>query len=397
MLSHRGLILRYALLSRLVFFVILQFAALLPLFDASPILVALPRPLRPLLRWDAFHFLHVANHGYVYEHEWAFFPGSIYLIRYLGSILGHLTGFDASNFFSAGLLAVLACDTSQTLYALSLHHLQSPALALSASLLSLLPTSPATLYFAPYNEPFFTYFTYRGMLCCARQQWLKASLFFALASSFRSNGVLLSGFIFWGLIAEPCMAKQVVSPFTKSLALAAIVIAPFIAYHLAAYAIFCSGTGSSPEWCSQFPPSIYTHAQSTYWNVGFLRYWTLGQLPNFILAIPTLLLILSFAVYHLKGTWLASSKRKGDSQLDLSFRNVTITPHAIHAIILSFILIFASHTQIVLRLAASMPFVYWAAAWLVCENPALGRLWVSWSVLWGTTSTICWATFLPPA
>ena len=49
-----------------------------------------------------------------------------------------------------------------------------------------------------------------GMLCCARQQWLKASLFFALASSFRSNGILLSGFIFWGLIVSPCVAKQVV-------------------------------------------------------------------------------------------------------------------------------------------------------------------------------------------
>jgi phosphatidylinositol glycan class V len=253
------------------------------------------------------------------------------------------------------------------------------------------------------------------MLCCARQQWLKASLFFALASSFRSNGILLSGFIFWGLIVPPCMAKQMVRSchpssthysiniqptmraITKSLALAAIVIGPFIAYHLAAYAIFCSGTRSSPEWCFQFPPSIYTHAQSTYWNVGFLRYWTLSQLPNFLLSTPTLLLIFSFSVHHLRDTWLGSSKRKGESQLDLAFQNVTITPHAIHAIIFSFILIFASHTQIVLRLAASMPFVYWAAAWLVCEHPSLGRFWVTWSVLWGITSTICWATFLPPA
>ena len=184
---------------------------------------------------------------------------------------------------------------------------------------------------------------------------------------------------------------------TKSLALAAIVTGPFIAYHLVAYAVFCSGTGSSPEWCFQFPPSIYTHAQSTYWNVGFLRYWTLSQLPNFLLATPTLLLLFSFSVHHFKGTWLDSSKRKSESQLDLAFQNATITPHAIHAIIFSFILIFASHTQIVLRLSASMPFVYWAAAWLVCEYPSLGRLWISWSVLWGITSTICWATFLPPA
>jgi phosphatidylinositol glycan class V len=122
-----------------------------------------------LLRWDSFHFLHVANYGYVYEHEWAFFPGSIYLTRFLSSILDGLIGSDSfSNILSAGLLAVLACYTSQTLYSLSLYHLQSPGLALSASLLSLLPTSPATLYFVPDTEPFFTFFSYRGVLLLTR-------------------------------------------------------------------------------------------------------------------------------------------------------------------------------------------------------------------------------------
>jgi len=183
----------------------------------------------------------------------------------------------------------------------------------------------------------------------------------------------------------------------KSITLAAIVVAPFIAYHFVAYVVFCSETSSSPTWCSQIPPSIYTHVQSTYWNVGFLHYWTLSQLPNFLLAAPTLLVILAFSLHHLKGTGLDSSKRRAESQLHCAFHNPTITPHAIHGIIFSFILIFASHTQIVLRLAASMPLVYWAAVWLLSEHPSLGRLWVTWSVLWGITSVICWATFLPPA
>ena len=185
--------------------------------------------------------------------------------------------------------------------------------------------------------------------------------------------------------------------FIKFITFAAIVIAPFIAYHLSAFVVFCSESRSSPAWCSQFPPSIYTHVQSTYWNVGFLRYWTLSQLPNFLLAAPNLLVIISFSFYHLKGPWLGSSKRKGESQLDRAFQNATITPHAMHAIIFSSILIFASHTQIILRLAPSMPFVYWAAAWLLCEHPVLGRLWITWSVLWSIMSVICWATFLPPA
>jgi phosphatidylinositol glycan class V len=195
------------------------------------------------------------------------------------------------------------------------------------------------------------------------------------------------------------MTKQIprMRAIIKTITLAAIVIAPFIAYHFVAYVVFCSETRSSPTWCSQFPPSIYTHVQSTYWNVGFLRYWTLSQLPNFLLAAPTLLVILTFSLHHLKGTGLGSSKRKPEPRLHCAFQNATITPHAIHGIIFSFILIFASHTQIVLRLAASMPLVYWAAAWLLSEHPAIGRLWVTWSLLWGITSVICWATFLPPA
>jgi phosphatidylinositol glycan class V len=60
-------------------------------------------------------------------------------------------------------------------------------------------------------------------------------------------------------------------------------------------------------------------------------------------------------------------------------------------------LLFASHTQIVLRLAASMPIIYWAAAWLLLEHPKWGRAWVTWSVLWGAVSILLWGAFLPPA
>jgi len=126
------------------------------------------------------------------------------------------------NLLQGGILASLSCDSSLTLYHLTLHHLGSPSLALMASLLSLAPSSPVTLRFASYAEPFFTYLSYKGncqrltkcslgltdregMLCCARSQWLAASILFALAGAFRSNGILLSGFILWGLMIQPIL------------------------------------------------------------------------------------------------------------------------------------------------------------------------------------------------
>lgn len=170
--------------------------------------------------------------------------------------------------------------------------------------------------------------------------------------------------------------------------LVAFVISPFIAYQLAAYLIFCSGGSSIVAWCMNFPPSIYSHVQSTYWNVGFLRYWTLAQIPNFLIAAPPIIVILAFA---------SSILSKMTSKTIQSNYSPSLTPHAIHAVVFTFILLFASHTQIILRLAASMPFTYWAAAWTYMKYPTYGTAWVTWSVLWGFISVILWGTFLPPA
>lgn len=154
-------LLTLSVISRLFFFAVLQFSSFLPLFDASPLLLSVTAPSRPLLRWDIFHFLHIASDRYLYEHEWAFLPSLPLILHTLES--GFAGEFKHPNVLLWGILAVLSFWTTQTLYDLSLHHLQSPELSLLAALLSLIPTSPVTLFFAPYNEPFFTFFSYRGM------------------------------------------------------------------------------------------------------------------------------------------------------------------------------------------------------------------------------------------
>ncbi|KAF8813631.1 mannosyltransferase [Phlegmacium glaucopus] len=376
--EDRRLIFRLSILSRLLVFILVHASAhSLPLFDASPDILNLNPLWRPLFRWDVFHFFHIAHHSYLYEHQWAFFPALPLIIRY-----------------SPCLIVVLACDASQTLYSLSLYHLPSHNHALLATLLSLLPASPVTAYFAPYTEPFFTYLSYRGMLCCTRQQWFFASLLFALAAMFRSNGIFLAGFLIWGLLVRPFMDRQK-PQVIKSLALTAIVLSPFIGYQYLAYLSFCSHS-PQPQWCSKTLPLIYPYVQSKYWNVGFLRYWTINQLPNFLLAAPTLLLIYTYCIYHLQ-KMLPQLRFSKSSTPSRSFKLLAIDPHAIYATILCLLFLVASHTQIVLRLAGSIPLTYWAAAWLVSEHHSLGRLWVTWSVLWSVISIVLWSAFLPPA
>lgn len=148
-------------------------ASLLPLFDSSPRVTLAGTSAKwtdalayPLLRWDAFYFGHIAQYGYVYEQQWAFFPGTPLVMRGVAEIsryLGTTTGRPGwESVLLGGALAACLCSSTATLYQLTLRLLRSPSLAFLAALLSLLPSSPVTLRLAPYSEPFFTLLSYKG-------------------------------------------------------------------------------------------------------------------------------------------------------------------------------------------------------------------------------------------
>ncbi|KAF6760027.1 GPI mannosyltransferase 2 [Ephemerocybe angulata] len=337
-----------------------------------------------LVRWDVLHFSAIADNGYLYEHQWAFLPALPAILR---------TGLIPT----AAIVSIISLDSIRTLYGLSAKILKNEDVARIATVLALLPSSPVTLFLVPYNEPFYTYLSYRGMYYCAQSQWLKASIAFALASCFRSNGVFLAGFIIWGILINPEKPASV-SSLVRATALTALVFAPFVYHNHTGYASFCiDNPHSPPEWCSRFIPSIYTHVQEKYWDNGLFKYWTLQQLPNILLGVPPLALIYSFGFWHLNAAY---------HRLPSPFASVSLTPHVLHAIFMASVLLLASNTQIILRLAASMPVLYWAAAWLWTHSTddgktfkfrSWGKAWIYWSAIWGSVSIVLWVAFLPPA
>jgi phosphatidylinositol glycan class V len=151
-----------SLVSRVLIVFLVALSSFLPLFDSSPTLALSANWSLPLLRWDAFHFLHLAHtrNQYIYEYEWAFFPGTSAVMRHIASLV---IKPGSHHFLLAGTLAAAACDSTLTLYDLTMRHFHSPDFAFLVSLLSLLPSSPATLRFACYSEPFFTLWSYKGM------------------------------------------------------------------------------------------------------------------------------------------------------------------------------------------------------------------------------------------
>ncbi|PFH51993.1 glycosyltransferase family 76 protein [Amanita thiersii Skay4041] len=362
-------------------------AQYLLLFDNSPRLLL---HSSPLLRWDSFHFTHIATHGYFYEHEWAFFPALPAILRILHS-----------PYSLPPLLAALTCDSALTLYQLSLYHLRSPSLALIAAILFLLPSSPVTLRLAPYTEPFFTYLSYKGMLYCTQKRWFFAAVCFSIASTFRSNGFLLSGYILWGMLVQPFITKNNASVSLSTLMaavfLTTLVLLPFIYHNYIAYTLFCTHPpNSNPLWCSRLFPSIYAHVQESYWNSGFLRYWTLSQLPNFLISAPLFILILSFSIQYFLTHTLSTFPSFIDP-IDQLFQNLSLLPHATYSIVVATILLTSAHVQIILRLASSIPLTYWASVMFMSKSAQVRHWILAWSVVWSIISIILWTAFLPPA
>jgi len=233
------------------------------------------------------------------------------------------------------------------------------------------------------------------MLACARTHYLCASLFFALAAGFRSNGGLLAVYVPWSLLVDPLLLNSTLprpSVVFRACFHALIPLLPSLFHQLNAYRIFCVSTSrTSAEqspWCNHLIPSIYAHVQRAYWHVGFLSYWTPAQLPNIALALPLLVPLLWYSASHL--SLLLRGKSGG-------LRPSTTTAHAVHALVLGITLLTNAHTQIALRLLPSLPSTYWSAATLLIERPRWGRAYVVWAVLWGIASIILWASFLPPA
>lgn len=248
--------------------------------------------------------------------------------------------------------------------------------------------SPAGLFLsAPYGESTFAFLNFSGMLSYvfatkaaafntspigspAAVLWtIAAGMCFGTAAMIRSNG-LLSGIVFaWdvaGIVLRPSRIMHNLEPTSKFLItiFAGLLVAiGFATPQVVAYMEHCTG-GNTRPWCARLPPSIYNWVQEHYWEVGLFRYWTLNNLPLFLLAGPMLAILLFTACVALR--WpqyvatLCRPQRRERILLDSHqkvFTNV-ISRLALPQIVLAVMAATSFHIQIINRISSGYPVWY---------------------------------------
>ncbi|DAZ94269.1 TPA: hypothetical protein N0F65_011901 [Lagenidium giganteum] len=419
---------RFALLSRAVVSSAAALAAMVvPAYDTSSHFAVPVRALRAFVNWDAVHFLHLADRGYEYEHVHAFFPLYPLLVRIFSAWLPSgsnvalvMAGWLVSN--GAFVLAAVC------LYRLGLLVLHDERVACRAAYL--FAVTPSGIFMsALYSESLMCLCSFAGMLFLEEHKrggsilWLVlCAMAFGASSGTRSNGILLSLFIAWHrLRASP---NPVATPlrflgywiFTALLGIIAVI--PQVWYFVQAMPDYCPNkldfvrnkTASQitidRPWCEHVFPNfsaMYMFIQAEYWGVGPFKYYTINQLPNFLLASPIILLS-AHSLWSYFSPRLRRHKAMGSSaaaEANSFVRSSAAAPYCLHWLFLLANALVVVHIQVTTRFLAACPPLYWAPAALIgtklssATHSTYTRTVVAYFVVFNVLGVSLFSTFYP--
>lgn len=384
-----------------------MFNALVPDHEAGvfnpPLLVSSSLPetvidtlLSGFRRWDAVYFLHIAQYGYTYENCLAFFPLFPLTTRIVSSVLdlglGRILNYSNILLISAFLLnQYLFVKTSVILYRLGVNVLRDEKLAYWAAILFCI--NPASIFMsAPYSEIIYAFVSFQGMLLCEQKKYVFSVLFISLGAFSRSNGIAVVGYIVFPKLIK-CLytiltvhrqfyitiVSTILNLFLQSLFYAVLCLVPFLLYQYYAYLLYCTKTvslnvsetlrsygysrgykvegGTPSSWCNSTIPFSYSHVQSSHWGVGFMRYYTVEQIPNFLLAGPISVLSVSAAVIFLFHNHVdlnfirileegKHEKREDGEKHIVGYTRPAVFPYLVHMIFLTAVGWFFMHIQV---------------------------------------------------
>lgn len=189
---------------------------------------------------------------------------------------------------------------------------------------------------------------------CSRMHTACALL--ALSGATRSNGILNLAYIGYVLLLNvyekynrvTFLLRKVLECGTYLL----LGVTPFCVFQAYSYFLYCKSVPESmpvaleiharsrgyvhlheeyreSSWCSDTLPIPYSFIQRSHWDVGFLRYYELKQIPNFILALPILSL----------SSWSVC-------RLGVDEETGSLLPYLLHLTALVIVCLFFVHVQV---------------------------------------------------
>jgi len=183
-----------------------------------------------------------------------------------------------------------------------------------------------------------------------------------------------------------------------------------------AYREYCevSTTHILRPWCERTLPSIYTFVQDHYWNVGFLRYWTISNLPLFLLASPMIMVMATSGAWALnvaptQNTGLLTDHTTSPAiQLGSQKDNKEVPANspllrsmAISQLMMTMLTLTSAHVQIITRISSGYPVWLWYLAWHTASFRGKSLVvvdhLVSFMVIYAVVQGGLFASFLPPA
>ncbi|XP_052229773.1 GPI mannosyltransferase 2-like isoform X2 [Dreissena polymorpha] len=368
-----------------------------------------------LKRWDGVYFLHITEYGYTYENTLAFYPLYPLIVRLIANTVLFPLQFIAHYqsvlcLASASVNFVVFVKSACVLFELGQEVLKNDRVAYKGALL--FSITPSSIFMsAPYSECLYFYLTLRGLLSLERGNLLHASLMFGMSFVSRSNGSLNICFLLYVLSKRTLRELKrlwidarinflvrlttpwlfITSTFIPYVLLFAISTMPFVLYHWYVYKLYCTkditlempghlkqygedNNLKSPDhepssWCNNWIPYSYGYIQSHIWGQGFLKYWQLKQVPNFLLAVPVTMVTLSLACTffkHNRYTCLTlgydevgSAKKSEDVDSLFRLEGSALVPYVLHAL---------SLTVLTRLLFSSCPVLYWHCAHLITPH-----------------------------
>ncbi|WRT64086.1 uncharacterized protein IL334_001015 [Kwoniella shivajii] len=408
--SPIGLLVALAISIRAVHLVLLRVLSyVIPPFDDSHTILS--NTLLPGLRWDAIHFMSIAKSGYEWEQQLAFQPGWMAMLHAGGRgrawAAGKVVGVD-ELVWAGMILAAVSWIGAAVMLDKTTSYLFNSRFAFLTTLLYLIPPTPIPSL--PYTEPLYALTTFTGLyLLTVKRQYLFSGIAFAASTGIRATGIfnvlILMGIAIIGDVRPRDLrvkkfVKRCLTHSWKAVIPSLISIVPFLAFQLYAYMSFCGQSGiSSRPWCENGLPSAYGFVQKEYWGNGLFKYWTISNIPNIILPLP--IIFISFLGTY---KYLKSLIQPKPTQPSPKPELLVIY---IHHILMMSLMLFASHTQILLRTCITDPVIWWNMAGLAVDwgggqgksikMTRIGKWWIGWTLIWGAISTVLWVGHYPPA